>query len=210
MTPAWVKKLTHNGEYWTDAQGRLVPENMVKDIDKLREQLVIDLVVKAKALSAAIEDFKAIAFADIAAFIETSAEQYDVKLGGKKGNVTLVSYSGQYKIVRAIQDTIVFDEQLQAAKQLIDDCVQQWGHSADPKIQVLVNDAFQVGKEGKINTGRVLGLKRINITDEKWLLAMKAIGDSVRVAASKPYIRFYERVGDTDEYRSISLDMAAL
>lgn len=198
--------------YWRDSQGRLIAEALVKPIDKAREQVVLDLVRKAADVSRQLEAFKAVAFADIAAFVELSAEQYGAQLGGHKGNVTLTSFDGRYKIQRSIQDTLVFDERLHAAKALIDRCVQAWGAngSPDPKIMTLVNDAFQVGKEGRINTGRVLGLRRIDIRDPDWQSAMQAISDSVRVASSKPYLRFYERVGDTDQYRPISLDMAAL
>lgn len=196
--------------YWRDGEGRLIPENMVKPIDKARDDLVRELVGKAKAASAVLADFKAKAFGDIGAFVEMSGEQYGVKLGGVKGNVTLLSFDGRYKIVRQIQEHLVFDERLQAAKQLIDECIQAWTEGSSDEIKALINDAFQVNKEGNINTARVLGLKRLNINDEKWLRAMQAIADSVQVAGSKPYIRIYERVGDTDQYQPISLDVAAV
>ena len=38
-----------------------------------------------------------------------------------KGNVTLTSYDGKYKIQRAIAEYLHFDERLQVAKELIDD-----------------------------------------------------------------------------------------
>ena len=196
--------------YWRDGEGRLIPENMVKPIDRARDELVRELVGKAKAASAVLADFKAKAFGDIGAFVEMSGEQYGVKLGGVKGNVTLLSFDGRFKIVRQIQEHLVFDERLQAAKQLIDECIQTWTEGSSDEIKALINDAFQVNKEGKINTARVLGLKRLNINDEKWLRAMQAIADSVQVAGSKPYIRIYERVGDTDQYQPISLDVAAV
>ena len=196
--------------YWRDGEGRLIPENMVKPIDRARDDLVRELVGKAKAASAVLADFKAKAFGDIGAFVEMSGEQYGVKLGGVKGNVTLLSFDGRFKIVRQIQEHLVFDERLQAAKQLIDECIQTWTEGSSDAIKALINDAFQVNKEGKINTARVLGLKRLNINDEKWLRAMQAIADSVQVAGSKPYIRIYERVGDTDQYQPISLDVAAV
>ena len=196
--------------YWRDGEGRLIPENMVKPIDKARDDLVRELVGKAKAASAILADFKTKAFGDIGAFVEMSGEQYGVKLGGVKGNVTLLSFDGRFKIVRQIQEHLVFDERLQAAKQLIDECIQTWTEGSRDEIKALINDAFQVNKEGKINTARVLGLKRLNINDEKWLRAMQAIADSVQVAGSKPYIRIYERVGDTDQYQPISLDVAAV
>ena len=196
--------------YWRDGEGRLIPENMVKPIDKARDDLVRELVGKAKVASAILADFKTKAFGDIGAFVEMSGEQYGVKLGGVKGNVTLLSFDGRFKIVRQIQEHLVFDERLQAAKQLIDECIQTWTEGSSDEIKALINDAFQVNKEGKINTARVLGLKRLNINDEKWLRAMQAIADSVQVAGSKPYIRIYERVGDTDQYQPISLDVAAV
>ena len=196
--------------YWRDGEGRLIPENMVKPIDRARDDLVRELVGKAKAASAVLADFKAKAFGDIGAFVGMSGEQYGVKLGGVKGNVTLLSFDGRFKIVRQIQEHLVFDERLQAAKQLIDECIQTWTEGSSDEIKALINDAFQVNKEGKINTARVLGLKRLNINDEKWLRAMQAIADSVQVAGSKPYIRIYERVGDTDQYQPISLDVAAV
>ncbi|VVD97430.1 sulfate transporter [Pandoraea communis] len=196
--------------YWRDGEGRLIPENMVKPIDKARDALVRELVERAKSASTVLADFKAKAFGDIGAFVEMSGEQYGVKLGGVKGNVTLLSFDGRFKIVRQIQEHLVFDERLHASKQLIDGCIQTWTEGSRDEIKALINDAFQVNKEGKINTGRVLGLKRLNINDEKWQRAMQAIADSVQVAGSKPYVRIYERVGDTDQYQPIGLDVAAV
>lgn len=197
-------------EFMEDAQGRLVPLSMVKPIDRARDSLVYEIVTAAKLQSAALTGFKNRVFDDIQAFVELSGEQYGVKLGGKKGNVTLVSFDGKYKIQRAMADSLVFDERLQAAKELIDQCIHEWGQGSRPEIMALVNDAFNVDKEGKINTGRVLGLQRLAIEDEKWLRAMQAIRDSIQIASSKAYFRVYERVGNTGEYRAIPLDVAAV
>lgn len=196
--------------YWQDAEGRLIPEAMVKPIDRARDDLVRELVTAARGVSDVLARFKARAFADIGAFVEMSGEQYGIKLGGNKGNVTLVSFDGRFKVVRQVSETLVFDERLQAAKALIDECIQDWAQGSRDEIKALINDAFQVNKEGNINTGRVLGLKRLNIADEKWQRAMQAIADSIRVAGSKPYVRIYERVGESDQYQPISLDVAAV
>ena len=196
--------------YWQDQHGNLVPDAKVKDIDKLRHQVVTDLCVMAKASSAALGKFKLDAMQEVAALVSTSMEQYGVKSGGTKGNVTLVSFDGKYKLVRQMQDHIVFGEQLMAAKELIDECVQEWSEGANDNIRVLVGHAFQTDKEGKINTGRVLALRRLAIQDEKWQQAMQAIADSMQTASTKPYIRFYERMDATGEYRPISLDVAAV
>lgn len=196
--------------YWQDANGNLVPVAKIKPIDKDRNQVVNDLCQEAKKQSAALFGFKATAMQTISDFIDRSLAEYEVAHGGKKGNVTLVSFDGRFKIIRQMQETITFDERLQAAKALIDECIQSWSKGSNANIKVLVNDAFQVDQQGKISTARVLGLRRLEITDEKWLRAMQAIGDSMQVASTKPYIRFYERVEATGEYQPISLDVAAV
>lgn len=190
-----------------DAKGRLIPESQIKPIDIERSDLVIRLIEQAKQNQQQLRDFKALVFGDIAAFVQLSAEQYDVAVGGAKGNLTLFSFDGKYKIVRQIQDSIRFDERLQAAKALIDECIQSWSADSNDYLKVLVNDAFQVDKEGKISTGRVLGLRRHNIDDAKWQMAMQAISDSIIVTDSKNYVRFYERDED-GKYQPISLDFA--
>ncbi len=196
--------------FWKDAKGCLVPEGMIKPIDRTRDELARDLGQRAKAMSASLRDFKATVFNEINAFVDLSAEQYDVKLGGKKGNLTLYSFDGAIKIQVAIAEHMVFDERLQAAKHLIDECIVEWSQGSRDEIKVLVQSAFQTDKEGKINTGRVLALRRLDIRDEKWQKAMQAISESLQVVGSKEYIRFYERVGDSDQYQPISLDLAAV
>ena len=196
--------------YWQDASGSLIPESKIKDIDKLRHQVVTDLCVMAEKSRDGLADFKARAMQEVAALVSTSMEQYGVKAGGEKGNVTLISFDGRYKLVRSMQDKLTFGEQLMAAKALIDECVHEWALNADDNIKVLVTHAFQTDKEGKINTGRVLGLRRLEIRDAKWQSAMQAIADSIQIASTKPYVRFYKRNDTTGEYESISLDVAAV
>ena len=196
--------------YWQDQRGALVPEAKVKDIDKLRHQVVTDLCRMAEMQQHGLAKFKMQAMQDVAALVSTSMEQYGVKTGGTKGNVTLVSFDGRYKLVRQMQDKIVFGEQLMAAKALIDECVHEWAQGANDNIRALVNHAFQTDKEGKINTGRVLSLRRLDISDAKWQQAMQAIADSMQTASTKPYVRFYKRDDASGEYTPISLDVAAV
>lgn len=190
-----------------DAKGRLIPESQIKPIDIERSDLVTRMIQQAKQQQQSLREFKALVFGDIAAFVQLSAEQYEVNLGGSKGNLTLFSFDGQYKVVRQCQDSIRFDERLQAAKALIDECIQSWSADSNDNLKALINDAFQVDKEGKISTGRVLGLRRLNIHDEKWQQAMQAISDSIIVTDSKNYVRFYER-DENGKYQPISLDFA--
>jgi len=197
-------------KYMTDAQGRQVPETLVRDIDKLRDQTVRGIVDEALKMRDVLKEFKARIRDDIFTFVATSSEQYGRNWGGKKGNITLITYDGKYRLILAVNDLITFDERLQVARDLIGECIDRWSQGSRSEIRLLVQDAFQVDKTGKINTSRVLGLRRIEIDDPDWQRAMAAISDSIQVSGSKQYLRFYERNDTTGEYVNIPLDVAAL
>jgi hypothetical protein len=197
-------------DYMTDSRGRLVPVTIIPEIDIQRNDLVLELVAKARRLQDAMRQFKLSAMGDIQAFVELSAERYEVKLGGQKGNTTLMSFDGRYRIQVAVAEHLTFDERLQAAKKLIDECLNDWTEGSRDEVKTIVLDAFQVDQEGRINTGRILALRRYAIDDPRWLRAMQAIGDSIQVVGSKSYLRFYERSGPDGKWSPIALDLAAL
>lgn len=194
--------------FMKNAHGGYDPISAIKPIDLARDDLVKDIVAKSEEMSAKVLDMKRGFFDDIKAFLDLSAEKYDVKLGGKKGNLTLVSYDGSYKVLIAVNESIQFDERLLAAKELIDECIQEWSKDSREELRTLVNDAFYVGKSGKLNSNRILGLRRLNITDEKWKKAMDAISDSVQIVGSKEYIRIYRR-NSAGDYDLVNLDLAS-
>ena len=196
-------------KYMTDSQGRQVPVEHVSDLDKLRDQTVRGIASKALAQRDALAAFKADLRDELFAFLGLSSEQYGKVYGGKKGNVTLMSYDGRYKLILAVNESIVFDERLQVAKSIIDDCITRWSDGARSEIRALVNDAFYVDKGGNINTARILGLRRLEIHDPQWAKAMQAITDSIQISGSKEYLRIYER-DERGEYRQVALDVAAL
>lgn len=195
--------------YWPDANGSLIPVDKIKPIDKARHQLAVKMIEQAKQMSETLRQFKLAAATSMEAFIQQSAEEYGAKVGGKKGNVTITSFDGRFKVERHIQDSIVFDERLQVAKTLIDDCIHVWAKGSNKNIQALVNQAFQVDKENKVNTGAVLALRRHKIDDPQWAKAMEAIADSMQTSSSKPYLRFYEK-NQADEWVAIHLNIAAI
>lgn len=196
--------------YKEDGTGALRPVDAIKKIDLLRDDLVMEIVNKAKVKRDELVTLKAEIYGDIESFVDLSSEQYGVKRGGKKGNVTLTSFDGKYKIIKANADNVVFDERLQAAKALIDECLAEWSKGAHPGLVTIVNDAFRTDTKGELRTNRVLALRRHDINDIRWKNAMDAIADSLQVVGSKTYIRVYERIGQTDRYKQIPLDIAAV
>lgn len=193
-----------------DAKGNLVALANVKQIDLVRDELVGSLTELAAKQKALLVEFKRNVMAEVKTFVALSADEYDVKLGGKKGNITLMSYDGTKRIQLAVTPLMQFDERLQVAKQLIDECIHDWSDGANDRIRTLVEHAFQVDKEGQVSTGRILGLRKLNMEDERWDNAMQAIADSIQVTDSKEYIRFYQRPTIEDVWQAISLDLAAL
>ena len=191
-----------------NSQGHLVPLDKVKTSDSIESTLVMEMIEKAVNLNHGLTLFKDHCFDEINTLLEMLAEQYSVKKGGKKGNVTLQSYDGLFKVQMSVSEFFEFGPQLQIAKQLIDECILEWGAGANANIKALVDHAFRVDKKNQVNTKDILGLRRLDIKDEKWQEAMTAISDSMRVQSSKEYVRFYYRPSSNDDFKAITLDIA--
>jgi len=202
-----MKKIKVPEGYMLDSQNRLIPEDQVREIDKARDDLIHKILVNAKIQSESLARFKNATMKDIETFIARSAKKFKVTMGGKKGNVTLITFDGKFKIVRSITEFLTFDERLQVAKELVDECIQKWSDGSRDEIKVLVTDAFNVNKQGKIDRNRILGLRKLNIKDPKWKKAMDAITESITIANTKEYIRIYER-DEKGSYIPITLDIA--
>ena len=194
--------------YVKDRKGNLIKKELVKDVDTARDKVVRDIIKGALKVSGSIADFKTDAMAKVADFVDQSAEEYGAKMGGKKGNMTLYTYDGEFKIVVSVSENKAFDERLQVAKSLIDDCLKDWMKGSSKNIQALVQDAFHVDKQGKVSMERIMGLRRLEIEDERWTNAMNAIADSLQITGSKQYLRAYKRDADGEGYSPISLDIA--
>lgn len=194
--------------YMRDAKGALIPIGTIKPEHLLEDELVRDLLAEAEVISGMLTAFREAALERVASFRALIDQQYGVTKGGRKGNVTLTSFDGTLQMQVAIGEHLAFGPELQAAKALIDQCVERWSEGANENIRALVDHAFQVNKQGRIDTHRVLGLRRLSIEDPDWQRAMDAIGDAVRVVGSKTYARFY-RVDPVSGVRTaIPLDLA--
>lgn len=192
-----------------NAMGHLVPEDRISAIDKLRDDVVLGIVAKAKAHREQLIAFKLSAMTEISDFVDLSAAEYGVNYGGTKGNVTLTSFDGRYKLVRAVGEHRVFDERVQAAKALIDQCINKWTDGARSELRALVEHSFRVNKQGHIDVNSVISLRQLDIADPEWREAMDAIADAIQVNGTSIYMRLYERHGD-GRYVQIALDPARL
>lgn len=193
--------------YMMDSKGRMIPESMVKEIDKIRDEMILEIIPQAAEVSQTLTKLKEKAFSLIDDFCELSASEYGKEVGGNKGNATFITYDGEFKLMRAINDDFEFDERLQIAKNLIDQCINDWSTTIPPELKVLVNGVFEVDKKGQVSVQGVLGLRKYNIDDPRWLKAMTAISDSLKTVGSRTYIRVYKRV-DQNKWKLIPLSIA--
>ena len=196
--------------YMQDNAGRLVPESQVREQDKLRDQAVTELAKEALELHTRLASFKRRAVNDIADLLQIAADKYDVQLGGKKGNVSLCSYNGQYKIERVFQQRTDFNETLEVAKELFGNYLDEVTANADEDIRALIDRAFRPNSKGTIRTAELLGLIQLEIKHPLWVKAIEALKDSIVTNGSTLYIRVYQRIKDTDRYRQIPLDLASV
>lgn len=196
--------------FMTNARGDQVRIDNIKPQDLLADDLVKAIVERAEELNAQLAEFKAWGMSEVTGLREAVAAEYGATLGGKKGNITLFSFDGTLQVQIQIGESISFGPELDAAKALIDECVREWSSASDEKIKTLIEHAFQVNKQGRIDTARVLGLRRLDISDARWQRAMDAIGDAIRVTGSTPYLRVYRCDPETGEKEPISLNIASV
>lgn len=200
---------TINGNpYMQDAKGNLVPLELVKAQDKLEDETVRKIAHFASELSAQIARFRGHTFTDLGEFDALLEQDYGTKKGGKKGNRTYQTIDGCQKVTVQVADYIDFGPQIQIAKSLIDECLNEWSADSSPEIRAIVTRAFNTDKEGQINRSEIFMLLRLEIEDGRWLRAMQALRDAMRVTGSKTYVRFYEREAPDAAWKAISIDLA--
>lgn len=203
-------QLIDGNQYMRDAKGSLVPLELVKPADKLEDETVRKVIGHAFDLSERITRFRGHTMTDLGEFDALLAQEYKVRKGGKKGNRTYQTFDGLQKVVVQVQDTVDFGPQLQQAKNLLDECMNEWAADARPEIQAIITRAFNTDKEGKVNRSEIFMLLRLDITDDRWLEAMRAIREAMRVSCSKEYVRFYTRNNPEANWQAISINIAAV
>lgn len=118
------------------------------------------------------------------------------------------TFDGTMKVQVQVADFIDFGPQLQVAKGLIDECLNEWSADSRPEIRALVTRTFNTDQEGKINRSEIFRLLRLDIEDERWNRAMDAVRDAMRVTGSKTYVRFYERERHDGAWKAVTIDLA--
>ena len=177
-------------------------------MDQLIDETVRKIAGYAIALSEQMARFKQHTFDDIGAMDALMAQEYGAPSGGAKGNKTLTTYDGLFKVQVQVADRITFGAELQVAKALLDECLNEWSSDARPELKAIVTRAFNTDKEGQINRAEIFTLLRLEIDDPRWKDAMRAIRDAIRVEGTQTYVRAYRRDRADLPWQPVTLDLA--
>ncbi|EOB9552166.1 DUF3164 family protein [Vibrio vulnificus] len=195
-----------------DRKGRLVQESDIDAYDIEMDAFVMKHINKALEIKTMMSEFKEEVYADCYAFMELLAEKYDTKVGGKKGGVSFTSFDGKKQIRICVQDRFVLGPELKVAEKLMKECAKDWSSKSEREIKTIIHGLFETDKEGSISVSKIMDFRRKykNVSeDPRWIKAMEAIDDALRVVGSKTYLNFKERNGE-DKYLNIPLDIAKL
>ncbi|MEO0861112.1 MAG: DUF3164 family protein [Pseudomonadota bacterium] len=199
--------MTNGDAFWTDPKGRLVPVSQVKETDRLIDEEVRKILRFGEQLMGQIARFRNHCFDDLGALQDLLNEKYGASRGGRKGNVSFTSFDGLIKVEVRIADQVHFGPELQTAKALIDEYIEEVSEGVPDAVRALLEHAFEVGREGVVNRGALYSLRRLEVNHHLWKSAMEAIADSMRVMGTKERFQISVRDDPQQPFRALPLTL---
>lgn len=201
-----IKTVEINGQSCAvNADGAYVPMERIREVDLLRDALARELCGRARELCAALAAFRAQALAEIGAFADVSAEEHGVRLRGRKGGFSLMSYDGLEKIVVDNDTLVAVNEKVSVAREAVFSCVRRWTEGANANLAEIVRRAFETDRQGHLSLARLLALRSYRIDDPEWEAAMDALSLGLTAYGSKTYVRYYGRDSVSDKWAQIAV-----
>ncbi|WP_353428731.1 DUF3164 family protein [Paracoccus denitrificans] len=194
--------------YMPDGVGKLSAVEAIPPLKKLRDEVVRAEFGFALALAEQISRFKGHVMTNLGNFDALVQQEFNVTVGGAKGNRTYTSFDGLWKIEVRMQDQIAYGPELQAAKPLFDACLNEWASDTRPALRSIVANAFDTDKEGKINRTNIHMLLNTEDDDPRWKRGQDALREAMYVIGSKEYIRFSMRESCKSRWTAVTIDLA--
>jgi len=196
---------------WINRKGEEVHPDNVRASDKIKDEMVRGIIKRAMAEQERMREFKENSLEEIDSYIALMRDEYKLEASSsRKGNMTFESFDGLMRVTISVQETLEFDEKLSFAKEKIDEFLKDETKDSSANLRTIVMKTFDVDKKGSVNVKDIISLKRIEIDHPLWLEAMRIIDESVQVATSKSYIRFYTKKGIGEKWEQVALDPAKI
>jgi hypothetical protein len=188
--------------------GQVIPAKYVPELDKRKDAFANSILKSSLSLSSKLRDFKTDLLIDAESIYYKMAEEANIDLTKRKGNMTICSFDKRIKIEVQVQDRIEFDDNITLAQDKINEYLRVKLTGTDHDIIELINSAFTTSK-GKLDNKRIMSLFSIKIKHPIWIEAMELIRKSIQRNNSKRYIQV--RVKDEEgAYKAIDLSIATI
>lgn len=195
----------------TDAQGQVVPVSYVKPYDRERDRIARRILQRWIAERDRIARLKAETLDDIAKLQAMGRSKYGEQVGGAKGNVQFSSFDGLIRVRLDARTMVEFDDRFRQAQDLILAYADELaGSTGEQDIVTIIRAALTPNAGGMLARSRLIGLLRINIKAEKWLLAMDLLRECQLVKSGKTYIYVETRRSVDCDWEMIPIDIAAI
>lgn len=196
---------------WIDTNGNVIPASIIDVQIKRREALITGLMKKIRAEQARLEKLKSQVSQQIRKYMESNDHVPKTAHGKQwRGNMTLTNFDQTEQIEVKVSRTMVFDERLNAAKVIIDECLGRWSKDSNDNLRVAITEAFDVDKSGTVDTKMILRLTKWKIRDKKWRRAVELILQSISEQTSVTYYQFRERDDADAGWNAVSLNFSRL
>lgn len=178
---------------WLDDRGRPIPEQYIPATDKKRDKLVESTFKKVVKLAEKISETKVEIVSAIDKYLNELAKENRTRENWK-GNILLHNFDKSLVIDRRIDDNIGFDEKLHMVKTIVDKWLYDRLNGIDENLGKVITQAFNVDKQGRVNTAMLMKLLHLEIEDSEWKKAMRLLKESIIIKSSKQYINFKRKV----------------
>ncbi len=197
-----------NEEYMENRAGERIPKAAVKTKDILRDEWVKERIQRAKEIRDLIFDFRIETLRGMEDLEDLLAAEYGVELrSNTKGNRSITSFNGRLKVERDSREITAFDEQIHIAKELIDECLEDWTKDGRMEIKAIVQKAFKLDKRGRMNIREIKSLRQFEFDDNRWKKAMEIIADSEVFLQSKISVSFHQKRAIDGKWTRLELKM---
>jgi hypothetical protein len=194
-----------------DSQGRLVREDAIPVVQRLRDDLVRRLAGQCEALAVDMARVKAALLGEVAEHIALIASEYGADITGRSGDVALESFDGRLRIERSSARRVRVTESIHAAEALVRRYIDRQAADMPDGIRTIVDRTFRRSrKTGELNVSRLLDFAAVEIDDDDWRAAVAAIKASLEASESVTYFRAYRRASASQPWEQIPLDFSRM
>lgn len=206
---------------WITAKGQEIPQDVVPDLDRKQEWVVMEGMKRAQKLQSLITETKTFVRLAVALYLNELA-----RMKGLDGNTwpestgaTLFNYDKTERIVLAFEEKVQYNNEIQLAKPCVDDFIEHYpGFKTDiqdpakvmemQRFKELVKEWFKVNKQGLINLKGLHTLLRTDFDDPNWKKAQDHVRRGIESGESVAYYIFEKKDPATGDWKPISLNFS--